>query len=847
MINSALIYAQDKDNDSLIIKRNQNIDSVKIRTKSSLDTIVKYQAKDSLIYNLKAKTLRLKTQAKIDFKTQKLTSDHIILNFETSTLEAVSDSAKSPDKREYPKFIDDGQSFVGSRIFYNFDTKQGTVNVGETEMAEGYYYGKKIKRVSDDELFVQDGCYTNCDKPHPHYYFGSPQMKVKVNDKVFIDPIIVYVEDLPVAAVPIGLFFPINRGRQSGLILPTVFYSQNRGMTLENLGLYLALSDYYDTKFLLNFYTKGGFMLSNEVRWKLKRRFEGNSELSYGYTRYHPDEEYRQNWRLRLTHNQDITPQMHINANVEFASEDFNRMTSNNIFQRSQQNISSNASFNESFDNGMSYSINFSRNQNIIDGTYSQTLPSINFNMPTLYPLKKLISPTSSMAWMRDITFSYNASGTSNQNKNLKPISRKTADTTIKDTTFEYTYSNKIMHSPSISISPKLGYFTVNPYINFSANNYFRRSVQYFDYSDSTVKHNSENGFFTEYNYSVGANISTTLWGVLKTDIGKLAALRHQFKPSIGYSYSPDLSDPKYNLYGSYYDTAKKVTIKYSRFALDGGGIASRMLQSNLNFSFDNAFSMSLKQDTGLPKKVDLFRFSISSSYNFAADSLNFSNINVNFSTPAIGKFNFNGSTVLNLYDEILDTTNNRNQITKINKFLFNNNKGLAQLNYFNVGLSTSLSSEGFFPTYSDNDKSDSLTFGERFSQRINTTEAQHDTFGDDSPGYDRFSLPWSLNLNANFSYSKVGLSKYDKALNIRTDLTFKLTPTWNFQGSTGIDVLTGQLSNTSLRIFKEVHCWELSFEWYPIGVNRGFYLRFSPKAQNLKDVKIEKRGGPMY
>ncbi len=808
-----------------------NDDSIKVSTKSTLDTIVKFQAKDTLLFNLKTKTLRLKNKAKLDLKAQNISSDLIILNFENSTLEASADTTIAAGSREYPKFSDAGQSFVGSKIFYNFDTKQGTVSVGETEITDGYYYGSKIKRISDDELFVQDGCYTNCNHPHPHYYFGSPKMKMKMNDKIYVDPIIVYVEDLPIAALPIGIFFPIQQGKQSGLILPTVNYSPFRGMLLENFGYYFALSEYYDTRLHLNFYTKGGFLIGNQTNWSLKNVLNGNFEAKYGYTRNNPDDEFTQNWNFKLNHQQTITPQMRISANIDFMTSDFNRKTSNNIYDRSQSEVSSNASFSHSFDNGISYSLSFRRSQNIINDTYRQNLPSANLNIPTLYPLKNLISPSSEVSWLRDLNISYSSNASFDQSKSIN-ISKQS------DTSFKYEYSNRIVHNPSISISPKLGYFTLNPYIQFNANNYFRSSEQRFNEADSTIQYyNQRNGFFTEYNYSIGANISTTLWGVLKTNIGSLSSLRHQFKPSIGYSFSPDLSQPNKNMYGEYYNSVTKQHVKYSRFALDGGGIASQYLQNNLNFSFDNTFSITLKQDSGLPKKIDLLRLSLGSSYNFTKDSVKLGNINANFSTPPIANFNFNGNANFSLYEHVLDS---QNRTVIVDNFLLASKKGLAYFNGISLNLSTSFSNQGFFPTYLNGKALDSLTFGERFTKRINENDGEHDMFGDNSPGYDRFSPPWQINLSLYFTYSRAGINHFNKSLNLSTDFTFNLTPTWHVSCRTGIDFITGDFSNSAITVTKQLHCWNFYFEYYPIGVNRGFYFRLSPNAQILKDLKIE-------
>jgi hypothetical protein len=813
-------------------------DSLKKESKSALDTIVKYQAKDSLLYNLKTKTMRLKSDAKIDYKLQKLESDIIILDFDKSALTAIIDSSKNPKKRTYPKFYDNGQSFVGSRIAFNFKTSQGSISVGETELSDAFYYGSRIKRVSEDELFVQDGCYTNCDDPHPHYYFGSPKMKVVAKDKVFIDPIIFYVEDLPIFILPIGLYFPNKTGRQSGLIIPSFFFSKNRGVAIENLGLYLALSDYYDTQFAIDFFSKGGYNLKNSTRWNKKKAFSGHAEFQFGKTRFHPDDEYKKNWSLALSHSQELTPQSRLEANLQFSSQDFNRATSNKLSDRMRQNISSRASYSESFDNGASYSIFFNREQDIINDTYSQSFPSLSVSIPNLYPLKNIVSPASSLDWLRNLTFSYSGSA------NFDEVRSRQSDSSYLKNKYK-----KISHSPSISINPKLGYFNVTPYLSFNANNYFRRLTKKMDPSDSSIIEKTEDGFFTEYNYSLGVNVSTTLWGVLKTNMFGINSLRHQFKPSIGFSYSPDLSDSKFGFYDKFYNLKTKSYETYSRFEKDRGGIASRTLQNNISYRFDNGFSAAIKQDTGLDKRVQLFNLSLSGSYNIAADSLKFSDVNVSFSAPPIGAFNFNGSATFTLYDQVLTSLYPKAAPTyvKVDNLLISEGKGLARLTNFSFNMTTSFSSQGFLNSAQKPIKKDSMTLGDRFSQRVDSDEEEFDMWGDDSPGYSPINPPWSLNMGMNFSYSKPTPKYEQKNLSLLLGLSANLTATWSLSANTSVDLIGKNWLSPSINIVKDLHCWSLTFDWYPIGVNRGFYLRFAAKAPTLQDLKIEKRNNPLY
>lgn len=577
------LFSTERDSLSVNIsgssKDSLKTDSVHVEKKSSLDTIVKYEAADSLIYNIKSKQMRLVSKAKIDYKTQTLKSDIIIIDFDKSLLHAAFDSTLAPAKRSYPEFSDAGQSFMGAGILYNFKTNKGTITLGETEMNDGYYYGKKIKRISDNELYVKDGCYTQCDAAQPHYYFGSPKMKVVVKDKIYIDPIIFYVEDMPILAVPFGVYFPTQTGRRSGLVIPSFFYSKKRGMALEDMGLYLALSDYYDTEFLGKYYTKGGFNLENKTRWKLKKKFEGNLDLQFGKTRFDPDASYTKNWSIVLNHSQTLTPQSSFSANLNFASADFNRRTSNNLNQRIQSTISSRAQYSKSLDNGISYSVYYNREENIIDQTYSQTLPSLSLSVPTLYPLKSMIKPTSGWSWLRDLTFAYTGNAAFSQQKTMN-----------SDSSFNHRNQSKIVHSPTVSVSPKLGYFTVSPFVSFNANNYFRRITRSWNSADSNYAEATDHGLFTEYNYSMGVNVSTTLWGKLNSAIPGVRYFKHQFKPSVGFSFSPDLSGSRFGFYGSYVNSLTGNKVIYSRYALDGGGIASRSLQNNMNYSFGNVF-----------------------------------------------------------------------------------------------------------------------------------------------------------------------------------------------------------------------------------------------------------------
>ncbi len=824
--------------------------------RSGIDTIVFYRATDSIIFDIEQKIMILRGSSSIEMKNQKLSAELIELDFERSILKAEGIRDSNNKLIGIPHFTEEGEEYYGKHILYNFSTNRGTITFGETELGEGFYFGSKIKRISENELFVQNGYYTTCDAGHPHFYFGSPKMKVALRDRIFIDPIIFYIEDMPIFGVPFGLFFPSKSGRQSGIIVPSFFFSQNRGVVLNELGIYLALSDYYDTKFSMDFFSKGGFILKNYTQWHLVNKFSGNARIEWGRTRLSPDQEFEQRYSIGLSHNHQISPFTKFDASLDFRSQDYNRNTSFNIFETTQQNISSNASYSTRFEDGSSFSISFQRDQNIITDEYTQTLPRLSYIIPNLYPLRNLVSTTN---WMRDITFSYNTSF--RRDEQYRRIIRSIEE--IKDTNYQKTFKALITHSPVLSISPKFGYFTVQPSVSFSANNYFRKLTRKFNPEDSSLIDELQDGFFTEYNYSFNLSLQTTLYGIvddrkplfwiLKPSSIGIKALRHMWQPRLTLSYTPDQSDPKFGFYGKYYDLNQNREITYSRFEYDGGGIASRFLSQSLSYRDMHRFEIKKPGIDTLPdKNIELFELTFATNYNFAADSIRFSNLNLTLRIPSLDVINFNSRASFTLYDEapVIDPKTGlpTDNYQPINKFLFETGKGLARMTTFGMELSTSFNSKGLgSQTTPLHTSKDSISIGERFLKRIEEEYEEADIFGDNTPGYTPFNIPWNLSFALSYSYNSPSIKRIDRNFNLRITASFYITPSLNADISTQYDLINKEFLAPLINIRKDLHCWSLNFTWYPSGFNQGFYLKFAAKSSMLSDLKFERRSSYLY
>ena len=60
--------------------------------------------------------------------------------------------------------------------------------------------------------------------------------------------------------------------------------------------------------------------------------------------------------------------------------------------------------------------------------------------------------------------------------------------------------------------------------------------------------------------------------------------------------------------------------------------------------------------------------------------------------------------------------------------------------------------------------------------------------------------------------------------------------------GDALLDFVNNKLSYTNLSVYRDLHCWEMRFNWIPIGSYKSWNFTINVKAQALKDLKYEKK-----
>ena len=121
-----------------------------LKKTGGLDAIVEYSASDSAIFDVNAKKMMLYNNAELKHKEFDLKAARITLFRENSTLEAhgIPDTAGTGKYIGTPVFFEGPKRYEGFSVRYNFNTKQGNISMGSTELEGGFYLGEKIKKVS---------------------------------------------------------------------------------------------------------------------------------------------------------------------------------------------------------------------------------------------------------------------------------------------------------------------------------------------------------------------------------------------------------------------------------------------------------------------------------------------------------------------------------------------------------------------------------------------------------------------------------------------------------------------------------------------------------------------------
>jgi lipopolysaccharide assembly outer membrane protein LptD (OstA) len=212
------------------------------KKKGALDAEVKYQAEDSIVFNLREKGAKLYGSATVDYEKINLKAATIEQNWVTNEVIALPVTDSLGNLQGKPKFKDGDQEFESRKMIYNFKSKKARISQMVTNEGESYLIGQEVKLNPDQSVYIKNTKYTTCSHTdHPHFYLNLYKAKIIPNKSVVSGPANMVVEGIP---VPLGLPFaiiPTQRGQRSGILPPEYGRSPELGFFLRNFGYYFAI------------------------------------------------------------------------------------------------------------------------------------------------------------------------------------------------------------------------------------------------------------------------------------------------------------------------------------------------------------------------------------------------------------------------------------------------------------------------------------------------------------------------------------------------------------------------------------------------------------------------------
>jgi len=819
---------------------------------------VEYTATDYVSINQKEEKIYLYNEAQIIYEDMQINAGIIVIDYKKNEVYAGRLKDSLGNYSQNPIFKQGSQVVEPDSIRFNFDTEKALVFNSRTEQSGFNIIGDITKKENDSVIFMSGGRFTTSEDPeNPEYYFQARKIKFVPNKKIVTGLTNMVIADVP---TPIGLpfaFFPLTEKQTSGVILPSFGEQGNRGYFLQNGGYYFAISDYFDLAILGDYYTNGSYGLRSETNYAVRYRFRGNLSMRYeknlNSERGFPDFSESSLYNIRWSHAQDTksNPNSRFSASVNLGSSQYYQQSINqlNVGNRLNNTLSSSVSYSKTFrgEPQVNMSLTATHSQNSNTQEINMTLPTLQASVSRIYPLAPKTG--SKKGIIQNINLQYN----------LRGENRITTTDSLffKKEMFDDAIAG-FKHSIPLSTNFKvMKYLSLTASTNFQETWVFNTINRFYDPTENVVVTEAQKGFEAYRTYNFSTSVGTTLYGMF--DFGKdrkLQAIRHVIRPSISYNINP--------AFDQFYDTYEVIDAdgttrkeEYTKFEGSIYGAPTNRYSSTMGFTVGNNFEAKVRSKDSTetkPKKITILNnLNFSTAYNFAADSLRWSPMQVNGGTQLFNnKMSVNFNMTLDPY--ALDNNNRR-----IDRFNIDNGGSLFRLTGANLTMNYSFSNESF----SGNKKEDTQSVNEsvRSGGRADDLFGKPEDFADRRFAEDdddkeetvselyNYKIPWNVRLAYAANYTNSIRQNEISSHSLMFSGDMELSPRWSVGLSSGYDLKNKGVTPTQLRLERDLLSWRMNFSYYipsgSTGGNTTWYFFIGIKSGVLSDIKYDQRRQP--
>lgn len=821
---------------------------------------INYNATDTIHSDLASQKVYLVNNATATYGEIFLSAYYMDIDLVTGEVFARGRLDSAGNLVDTPVFREGSQEFESRELFYNFKSKQAIIRNIRTEQEGGYLHSSVTKMQTDGSLHAGGSKYTTCDAEHPHFYVNLNRAKVIPGEKIISGPAFLVLEDIPLPIIlPFG-FFPVQQKVTSGIVMPKYGEERNRGFFLKEGGYYFAISDYFDLRLTGDIYANGSWRTAVSTNYKKRYKFGGNFGFTYAsnVTGYKGLDNYTRNpnYSIRWSHSQDAKarPGSRLSASVNMSSSGFDRENSYNVNDHVTTTKSSSVSYSKTWaGTPFNFAASFNHTQNTANQSVAVNLPKMSFSASRLYPLKP--KSGGSTKWWQELQLQYTASLDNRIN---------TTDSLLFTNEVWNNMDNGFKHEIPISIPIRpFNNFTISPQLRYSGVLYTSKTEREWveDYYDpltndtvSRVVENQVSGLFygQALNPQISASYSPQIYGMytFKNPQSRIKQIRHVIKPSVSFSMVPAIGGLSSDMYRTVQSDTLGNMEEYSIFNGNIYGTPSLSTRSgNLGFSLTNIIEAKLNSrndTTGKGEKIKLIdNLGLNTSYNIFADSLGWSPIRMTMRTRLMKEIDISANGSFDPYAQ-------DSLFRRINRSSWSVDRIPARLTNFNLSVGFDLGriidnltgNTGNRPsgdeTGREGTESDPGSAGGVSGRDQEVSGASAGNMFDEY-GYARFDVPWSLRFAYTFLYSKPrDISSITQSFTVSGDL--KLTKNLALTYRSGYDITQKKITMTNIGITRDLHCWDMSFNWVPTGYLQQWNFTIRVKASVLQDLKYERR-----
>lgn len=808
-----------------------------------LDSPIFYSAEDSMYADMRNEVLHLYGKAVVDNGEVRLDAGYIMIDMKSKEILAKYRYDEDSSMIELPKFTDGSDEILAETVRYNFDTKKAFIEEVAIQQDENFLYMGRAKRHANEEVHFVKGRFTSCNLEEPHYHFQLSKAVLVPNKRIVSGPMNLWIAGVP---TPIGLPFsiiPQMEDKTNGLMFPEIVMPSVYGFGVRDLGYYWPINDNFQTTFYGSLYSRGSWGLRNRTDYNVRYKFNGSLNVSFDqFRRGFPDTTAQNKTTVIWRHTKDLksSPFWTFTSNVNFQSD--------NNTQNSLDPVNT-----DYFNNTLSSDINISRKfpgkpltmggklslrQNSLTENISLSSPVINANMTRVFPFKKLVKSTGKLKGFKELarqfSVTYNFEGQNQalfedtllRDRNYAEISDKFRNGISQSARLATTSS---LFKNTLKITPSMNYTN---YLNFQ-----QLDNANYDTTTNTVSFDTVQRMGMAHTMNISATATTVLYSYYRFVGKNKPLLRHLMTPSISYSFRPDINESTHRTY----DTSDTTFVTYSPFQHSLYRIGTVQAQNIISFGVNNTFQLKRKseKDTvdGFKRTMIIDALSIRGSMNLEDTLTPLNDVAVGMRTSPVDFLNIVGNATFSPL-----AWNDTTGATISTEYAKRNGQGWGRFTRFDVTTSLTLTSkEG-----RERLKNAVDNIGQNWNADFNYYYLNPEQFLD-------FQIPWKVTLShvftltRNQSISTLNPEIYTQIQTLMFQGDISFTKRWKISTRTNFDLKEGKITNSRVSLNRDMHCWALSFDWTPIGLNQSFVFSLRSTSPFLQDIPINLRRPPTF